>query len=139
MKALKKDVQAVVKELKSLTKKAEKMAKKLDKLSKAAAPKKAKAKVAKKKVAKKKVARKKVAKKKVARKKVARKAVAKKSKRIPASDSVLKLIGRSKKGIRTADLIAKTGFKEKKIRDIIYRLKKQKKIKSQRTGLYVTI
>lgn len=130
MKTLMKDVQAVVKELKSLTKKAEKLSKRLNNLSKVTAPKKVKVKT------KAKVKRRvKVPKKKI----VAKKGIAKKSKRVPASDSVMTIINRSRKGIRTAELITKTGFKEKKIRDIIYRLKKQGKVKSLRTGLYVKI
>ncbi|MBW2608806.1 MAG: hypothetical protein JRC68_00480 [Deltaproteobacteria bacterium] len=125
MKTMKKDLQSVVKELKSLTKKTERLAKKLDKL--ATAPKKAKAKPG--------VKAKKAKKKVVKRKAVVRKA----KKRAPASDTVMKIIQRSKKGVRTATLQTKTGFKEKKIRDIIYRLKAQGKIKSAKTGLYVKI
>ena len=124
MKALKKDMQAVVKALKSLTIKTERMAKKLDKLAKATVPKKAKAKP-------------KVKAGKAKKKVIKRKAVVKKAKREPASDTVFKLIKRTKKGVRTATLQAKTGFKEKKVRDIIYRLKNQGKIKSAKAGLYV--
>jgi len=47
------------------------------------------------------------------------------------------LIMSSKKGIDTATLEKKTGFKGRKIGDIIYNLKKQGKIKSVRYGLYV--
>jgi uncharacterized membrane-anchored protein len=126
MKVLKKDLQSVLKELKSLTKKTERIAKKLDKLSTEKAPTKAKAKP-------------KVKAKRAKKKAVKRKVVAKKAKRVPASDTVMKVIQRSKKGVRTATLQAKTGFKEKKIRDIIYRLKNQGKIKSAKTGLYVKI
>ena len=130
MKVLKKDLQSVLKELKSLTIKTERIAKKLDKLSKAKAPAKAKPKPKPKPRVKAKKAKKKAVKRKI---------VAKKAKRVPASDTVLKVIQRSKKGVRTATLQAKTGFKEKKIRDIIYRLKNQGKIKSAKTGLYVKI
>ncbi|MBW2610181.1 MAG: hypothetical protein JRC68_07530 [Deltaproteobacteria bacterium] len=133
MKVLKKDLQSVVKALKSLTKKTERIEKKLDKLAKAKAPKKAKAKPK----VKARKAKKKVVTRKIKKKAVKRKAVAKKAKRVPASESVFKIIKRSSKGVRTATLQAKTGFKEKKVRDIIYRLKNQGKIKSAQTGLYV--
>jgi adenylate kinase len=144
MADLKKEVQALLKGLKSLTKQTEKMVKKVDSLTKAK-PKKAKAKKAKVKKAKAKKVKRAVkkkarpARKKVARKKVARKKVAAKAARVPASDVVYKLVKRNKKGIDTASLIKKTGYKEKKIRDIIYRLKKQRKIKSAKKGIYVTI
>jgi adenylate kinase len=164
MKALKKDLQSVAKALKSLTTKTERISKRIDKLAKAQASKKAKArpkpkpkkkarvkgrpvrrkvakrKVAKRKVAKKRVAKKRVAKKKVAKKKIARKkAPARKKVKVSGSDAVLKIIKRSKKGVGTAVLKQKTGFKEKKIRDAIYRLKKQRKIKSVQKGFYVAI
>jgi adenylate kinase len=159
MKALKKDLQSVAKALKSLTTKTERISKRIDKLAKAQASKKAKArpkpkpkkkarvkgrpvrrKVAKRKVAKRRVAKKRVAKKKVAKKKIARKkAPARKKVKVSGSDAVLKIIKRSKKGVGTAVLKQKTGFKEKKIRDAIYRLKKQRKIKSVQKGFYVAI
>ena len=66
-----------------------------------------------------------------------RKATAKKPTKVSASGTVLALVKRSRKGIDTATLEKKTGFKGRKIRDIIYRLKKQSKIKSVRYGLYV--
>ena len=124
MEVLKKDLQSVVKALKSLAKKTERIKKKLDKLAMAKAPKKAKAKP-------------KVKARKVKKKEVKRKAVAKNAKRAPASETVFKIIKRSSKGVRTATLQAKTGFKEKKVRDIIYRLKNQGQIKSAQTGLFV--
>lgn len=134
MAELKKDVQDLLKNLKALTKQTEKMARKVDTLTKAK-PQKAKAKRARTKKAQK-TAEQKV---KPVRKKTARKTVAAKTARVPASDVVYKLIKRSKKGTDTANLIKKTGYKEKKIRDIIYRLKKQMKIKSAEKGLYVAI
>ena len=139
MAELKKEVQALLKSLKSLTKQTEKMAKKAESLTKAK-PKKTKPKKAKVKKAKAKKVKKAVKRKtRPARKKVVRKKVAAKTARIPASDVVYKLVKGNKKGIDTASLIKKTGYKEKKIRDIIYRLKKQMKIKSAKKGIYVTI
>ena len=69
--------------------------------------------------------------------KAAKKAIAKKPTKLSASGTVLAIIKRSRKGIDTATLEKKTGFKGRKIGDIIYRLKKQGKIKSVRYGLYV--
>jgi len=47
------------------------------------------------------------------------------------------LIMRSKKGIDMATLRKNTGFEDKKIRNITYRLRKQGKIKSGGRALYV--
>lgn len=115
MKELKRDLQSVVKSLKLLTQKTEKIAKKLGKLEKAQVAKKPKAK---------------------ARVKAAKKTVAKKAAKVTASDTVFEIIKRSRKDVGTAALKKKTGFDGKKIRDIIYRLNKQGKIKSERKGFY---
>lgn len=112
MNQLKKDMKAVAKDLKKLTQKTEKMIKQLEKLDKAKAAKKPKAIAVK-------------------------KAVAKRPTKAPASDTVLAIVKRSRKGVDTVALRKKTGFEGRKIRDIIYRLKKQGKIKSEGKGLYV--
>ncbi len=112
MKQLEKDLKAIAKDLKRLTQKTEKMIKQLEKPSKAQAAKKPKAKAVK-------------------------KATAKKPTRVSASGTVLDIVNRSRKGIDTATLEKKTGFEGRKIRDIIFRLRKQGKIKSERKGLYV--
>ena len=112
MNTLKKDLKGVAKDLKRLTQKTEKMWKQLEKLDKAQPTKKPKAKAVK-------------------------KAVAKKPVKLSASGTVLAIIKRSRKGIDTATLEKKTGFEGRKIRDIIFRLRKQGKIKSERKGLYV--
>ena len=112
MKQLEKDLKAVAKDLKKLTQKAEKMVNRLKKLHKAQAAKKPKAKAVK-------------------------KAVAKKPVKVSASGTVLAIIKRSRKGVDKATLIKKTGFEDKKIRDITYRLRKQRQIKRDRKGLYV--
>ncbi len=112
MKQMKKDLKAVAKDLKRLTQKTDKMIRQLEKLEKAQAAKKPKAKAAK-------------------------KAIAKKPAKLTASGTVLATIKRSRKGVDKASLIKKTGFEDKKIRDITYRLRKQRKIKKDRKGLYV--
>jgi hypothetical protein len=147
MKSLKKDLGAVIKELKALTKKAERIAKAVDKLekAKAAVKKKTKAKPKKKAVAKKARRKKAVAKKaprkkaakKAPRKKAAKKAPRKKAAGLTATDQVLKIIKRSKKGIDAPSLMKKTGFEERSVRNILYRAFKQKKIKRTGRGSYV--
>lgn len=111
MKALKKDLQSVVKSLKLLTAKTEKIAKQLDKAGSVPARKKPTAKTRKKAVAKKRTA--------------------------TATDTVLSIIKRRKKGIDTATLKEKTGFDMITIRNIIFRLKKQEKIRTKSRGIYV--
>ena len=112
MSQLKKDLKAVTKDLKRLTQKTEKMTKQLEKLDKAQAAKKPKA-------------------------KKAEKPAAKEVKKATATDTVLAIVKRSRKGIDTATLKKKTGFKVRSVENIIYRLKKEGKIKSERKGLYV--
>ncbi|MFC1877491.1 hypothetical protein ACFL2E_09520 [Thermodesulfobacteriota bacterium] len=53
-----------------------------------------------------------------------------------ASDAVLAVINRSKKGINSATLAEKTGFDNKKIANIVFKLRKQGKIKSVDRGVY---
>jgi putative endonuclease len=150
---LKKQVQQVSKEVKALSKKVDKLvaaagktAKPKKAAAKKAAPKKAAAKktVAKKASAKKAAAKKKVAKKKAPAKKTAakktgakKKAPAKKAAKVTAADAILKAVNRTKKGINTADLMKKTGFDNKKVANIIFKLKKQGKIKNPEKGIYV--
>ncbi len=112
MSQLEKDLKAVAKDLKGLTQKTDRMIKQLEKLEKAQAAKKPKA-------------------------KAVRKTTAKKATRVPASETVLAIIKRSRKGVDTTALEKKTGFEGRKIGDIIYRLKKQGKIKSVGKGIYV--
>jgi hypothetical protein len=54
-----------------------------------------------------------------------------------AIDTVLDAIKRSKQGIDFAAIQAKTGFGEKKIRNIIFRLNKTGKIKRKSRGIYI--
>jgi len=110
MKQLKKDLQAVLKSLKQATEKTENLMKKVDKLDKPVAPRKSRAKALPK---------------------------AKKPKKVSDSDAVLAIIKRFKKGVDGATLRKKTGFEGRKIRDIVYRLKKRGKIKVVGKGIYV--
>ena len=143
MEKMKKDLQALLKTLKQLTHKTEQMAKKVGKLTKAKPAKKKKAKVkarpkvkarAKAKARPKVKARAKVKAKTKAR--PAKKAVARKPAKETAIDAVMNAIGRSKKGVTTEQISAKTGFKNKKIWDNVNRLKQQGRVKSAGKGVY---
>ncbi len=112
MKQLKNDMQAVAKDLKRLIQKTEKMIKQLEKPEKVEAAKKPKAEKLK-------------------------KPVAKKAKKVTSADAVLAIIKGSRKGIDKATLRKKTGFEGRQIGDIIYKLKKQGKIKSLGKGTYI--
>ena len=67
----------------------------------------------------------------------AKKASAKKTAKTgTAADAVLAVINRSKKGVNSATLAEKTGFDNKKIANIVFKLRKQGKIKSVDRGVY---
>lgn len=117
MENVKTDLQAVTKELKSLTKKTERLIKTVDKLEKAQAA----------------VKRKPKAKAKITKKAPARKKAAK----LGATDQVLRIIERSKKGVDVPTLMKKTGFDVRKVRNIVFRTFKQEKIKRTGKGIYV--
>jgi hypothetical protein len=125
MKKLKKDLQAVTNEFKALTRKTEAMLKKVAKLEKAqtAAKRKPKAKATKKVAAKKKA--------------VAKKSTAKKATAPTATDQVLGIIKRSKRGVDVPTLIKKTGLGERTVRNILFRAGKLRKIKRAGRGIYV--
>lgn len=55
---------------------------------------------------------------------------------ITALDAVLDTIKRAKQGVGFAEIQAKTGFGEKKIRNVIFRLHKTGKIKRVSRGIY---
>jgi hypothetical protein len=63
----------------------------------------------------------------------------KKAAPITASDTVLKIVGRYKRGIKTAAIKDKTGYNEKKVQNIVFKLRKQGKIKSAVKGVYVKV
>ena len=56
---------------------------------------------------------------------------------LTAIDIVYDVIKRSKKGLSFAEIQAKTGFEDKKIRNIIFRLNKIGKIKRKSRGIYI--
>jgi ElaB/YqjD/DUF883 family membrane-anchored ribosome-binding protein len=61
----------------------------------------------------------------------------KKAVKITATDQVLNIINRFKKGVDTATLMKKTGFNQKKVRNILQRAYKQEKITRVEKGIYV--
>ena len=111
----KKELTALKKELKALDKKLDKFLKAIEKSgSKAAKPSKAMASKGK-------------------------APAAKKATKVSATDQVLKIISRSKKGVDTAALMKKTGFNQKKITNILHRTFKAGKIKRADKGIYVGV
>jgi len=73
-------------------------------------------------------------------KKPVQKATKKKEvKSVTDADKVLEIIGRSKNGAGTAAIMQKTGFNQKKLANIVYRLRKQQKIKSVGKGVYTKL
>ena len=54
-----------------------------------------------------------------------------------AAETVLNLISGSENGVNVATLVDKTGYDRKKIGNIVYKLRKQGKIKSIQKGVYV--
>jgi len=122
---LKSPAQRTADALKALTKQTAKLIKAVDKFEKKAATKrKAKAKA-------------KPAKKVRARKAPAKKPPAKKAKTVTATDQVLKIIKRSKKGVDVPTLMKKTGLAQTTVRNIVSRAAKQGKIKRVGRGIYV--
>jgi pantothenate kinase len=69
---------------------------------------------------------------------VAKKAPVKAAK-ITDTDKLLAIINRSKKGVDTATLMKKTGFDQKKVRNILSRTYKQGKITRAEKGIYVRV
>ncbi|MDJ0819749.1 MAG: GIY-YIG nuclease family protein [Desulfobacterales bacterium] len=75
---------------------------------------------------------------KAAKKAPVKKAFVKKKAAQPtATEQVLKIINRSKKGVDAAALVKKTGFNLKKVRNILHRTYKMGKIKRVEKGIYV--
>jgi len=113
MKNLKKSLQSVNKDLNALSKKVDKIIVAASKLEKP-----------------------KTVKKKAAKKVAVKKPAAKKPVKLTAADTTFAVIKRSKKGVSVAELMKKTEFDLKKTYNIIYKLKKQGKIKSVEKGVY---
>jgi len=111
MKHIRNDLRALSKSLDQLKRKIEQITKKVDKLDKVQATR----------------ARVKPVKKVSTGKKVKRTAI----------DSVMAVINRSRKGVTTAQIKAKTGFDDRKIWDTINRAKRQGMVKSAGKGIYI--
>jgi hypothetical protein len=126
-KNLKKDLQGINREIKALSKKVEKVIVAVDKLEKAKA---VKAKPVRKVAAK-------PVRKAAVKMAAVKKPAAKKTAQLSAVDTAFGLIKRYKKGISTAALMEKTGFDQKKVYNIIYKLNSLGKIKSVGKGVYV--
>ena len=120
---LKQDLRSVNKDIKALDRNVEKLIKEFDKGKKASVKKKVTAKPAKAKSVKKAPAKK--------------APVKKRSSKLTATDQVLNIIKRSKKGVDTATLMKKTGFNQKKVTNILQRTFKQGKIKRVSKGVYI--
>ena len=132
MKKLKKDLEAILKALNGLVQKVEKLQEQIGEETEPT--KKPKVKAIKKKAVKKAPV------KKVAAKKAApKKAVQKKAKPVTAADTVLAIIKRYKKGVGNEALMEKTGYNQKKIANLVFKLRKQSKIKSVDRGVYVKV
>jgi membrane protein involved in colicin uptake len=143
-KNLKKDLRVINREIKALSKKVEKVIAAVEKLEKAKAVKAKPVRKAavKKPAAKAKPVRKAAVKKpavkaKPVRKAAVKKPAAKKTAQLSAVDTAFGFIKRYKKGISTAALMEKTGFDQKKVYNIIYKLNSLGKIKSVGKGVYV--
>ena len=117
----KKELMAMKKDILAIGKKLEKLIAAVEKSEKATSTKASKAKAVKAKTVKK-----------------APKATAKKkTTKVTATDQILKIISRSKKGVDTATLVKKSGFDQKKVRNILQRTFKPGKIKRAAKGIYI--
>ena len=121
MKALKKDLTAVVRDLKALALKTEKLTKRLGKLEKVEAPKAKRGRP------------------RLKAKPAAKPSVGRAAKGATAMDAVYSVISKSRKGVDTSKIKEMTTFNDKKIWNAINRLKTQGKIKSARKGVYVKL
>ena len=112
-----KDLQAISNKLTKLAEKAEKLAAALEKAEKPPA---------------------KSLKPKTKAKAAAKKAPVKAAKKTD-TDRLIAIINRSKKGVDTATLMKKTGFNQKKVRNMLNRTYKQEKITRVKKGIYVGV
>jgi hypothetical protein len=118
---IKKELTAMQKDIMAIGKKLEKLITAVEKTEKATSTKASKAKAVKAKPVKK-------APKAPSKKKAAK---------VTATDLVLKIIKRSKKGVDAATLMKKTGFNQKKVTNILQRTFKAGKIKRAAKGIYI--
>jgi hypothetical protein len=122
MKNLKKNLQTVNKDLKALAKKTDRLIITLDNLEESTATKNPKTKPVKAKAVK---------------MTPVKKAAVKETGPATAVDTALAIINRAKKGVNTETLMKKTGYNQKKIFNLIFKLKKLGKIKSIEKGVYL--
>ncbi len=128
MAILKKDLLSLRKEFKAVEKKMEMLLKAVDKSGKAS------------KAAAKKTVTSKTVKPKVTKKAPVKKIAAKKTAiQATATDQILRIIKRFKKGVDVPTLKEKTGFDDKKVRNIVFRASKEGKIKKSGRGIYVGV
>ena len=125
MKKLKKDLETILKALNGLSQKVEKLQEQIVEETKPTKKPKAKS------------VKKKAVKKAPAKKAAPKKAVQKKAKPATAADTVLAIIKKSKKGIGTSTLMDKTGYNQKKVANLVFKLRKQGKIKTVVKGVYL--
>jgi hypothetical protein len=126
MTILKKDLMSLKKEFKAVEKKMEMLLKAVEKVGNVP------------KAAAKKAVTTKIVKTKAIKKAPANKVVAKKAKpQATATEQILGIIKRFKKGIDVPTLKEKTGFDDKKVRNIVFRASKEGKIKKSGRGIYV--
>ena len=59
--------------------------------------------------------------------------------KLTATDQVLKIVNTSKKGVDIITIKKKTGFEDKKLRNIIFRANKEGKIKREDRGVYIGV
>ena len=67
----------------------------------------------------------------------AKKPAARRARDLTATSTVIKIIKRHKKGVGISKLRDRTGFDDKKIRNIVHRASKQGKIKRKSRGIYI--
>ena len=126
MTNLKKDLLSLRKDFKAVEKKLEMLLKAVEKSGKAP------------KAAAKKIVTKKTVKAKAVKAAPAKKVAARKTgSQATATDQILGIIKRFKKGVDVTTLKKKTGFDDKKVRNIVFRASKEGKIKKSGRGIYV--
>lgn len=137
MKKVKQDLRTLNRDLKSLVRKTETLMKAMDRLEKSQT---VKAKKVKKATPNpkttKKIAAKASPKPRATRKAAVKKAPAKR-KKLTATDKVINIIKKTKRGVSTKALAKKTGFDAQKIANILFRATKTGKIKSKDRGIYI--
>ena len=128
MAILKKDLLSLQKELKAVEKKMAMLLKAVENSGQSP------------KAATKKVVKGKSVKAKTTKKAPIKKAAAsKKTTQVTATDQILRIIKRFKKGVDVPTLKEKTGFDDKKVRNIVFRASKEGKIKKSGRGIYVGV